>query len=255
MLREILKECFMPVGVGGGIQTIEQISELLNVGADKVVIKSSAIRKTQLVSEAVRIFGAQCICIAVDIVNTANGYTVYDLDNSGITLAEFMRRMNDQGAGEFMVTAVERDGTMSGFHALEAGKHLSSGDLVRLAKKEYITIGVKEKMGNIIHKVSPGPIKRLVSKISEKIHLMSNQMTSWKMVPFKHFNMDFLSCSADLMFESSLVGFWFCIQRNRRQANLVKKSKQTSKNGIKHSSSFNYGGKQKKFWKNWRKWA
>jgi cyclase len=115
MLREILKECFMPVGVGGGIQTIEQISELLNVGADKVVIKSSAIRKTQLVSEAVRIFGAQCICVAVDIVNTANGYTVYDLDNSGITLAEFMRRMNDQGAGEFMVTAVERDGTMSGF--------------------------------------------------------------------------------------------------------------------------------------------
>jgi hypothetical protein len=126
--------------------------------------------------------------------------------------AKIRIRMWKRSKGQILLSAKSVDLVLQeeveGFHALESGKHLSSGDLVRLAKKDYITIGVKEKMGNIIYKVSPGPIKRLVSKLSEKIHLMSNQMTSWKMDPFKHFNMDFLSCSADLMYESRhiLVG-------------------------------------------------
>jgi imidazole glycerol-phosphate synthase subunit HisF len=115
MLKEILKECFMPVGVGGGIQTLEQISELLSVGADKVVIKASAIRNPQFINEAVRIFGAQCICVAVDVKRIDEKYVLFDIDNSQLPIEDFFNRMNDMGAGEYMVTSVLRDGTMSGF--------------------------------------------------------------------------------------------------------------------------------------------
>jgi cyclase len=115
MLREILKECFMPVGVGGGIQTLEQISELLNVGADKVIIKSSAIRNPQLINDAVKVFGAQCICIAVDVEKIDGKYVLFDIDNSRLPIERFFTQMNDMGAGEYMVTSVLRDGTMSGF--------------------------------------------------------------------------------------------------------------------------------------------
>jgi hypothetical protein len=105
---------------------------------------------------------------------------VEDTRKEEIAMAAKIRiRMWKRSKGQILLSAKPVDLVLQeeveGFHALESGKHLSSGDLVRLAKKDYITIGVKEKMGNIIYKVSPGPIKRLVSKLSEKIHLLSNQ--------------------------------------------------------------------------------
>lgn len=152
MLREILKECFMPVGVGGGIQTLEQISDLLNVGADKVVIKSSAIRKPSFVSEAVRIFGAQCICIAVDVIKTEQGYLIFDLDNSNRSLADFMQQMNDQGAGEYMVTAVHRDGTMEGFDGNLAREVLA------LTKQPVIMAGGAGKPADYVDLFTEAPV-------------------------------------------------------------------------------------------------
>ena len=115
MLREILKECFMPVGIGGGISTLEHISELLTVGADKVVIKTAAIRNPNFIGDAVKIFGAQCICIAVDVTEIDGAYHVYDLGSPPLGLDDFIKQMNDQGVGEYMVTAVQNDGTMLGF--------------------------------------------------------------------------------------------------------------------------------------------
>mgnify|MGYP001397649905 CR=1 FL=1 len=66
IVKEVLKVCYMPVAVGGGVRSIEQISELLKIGADKIVIKSAAIINPKFIEEAVNIFGSQCICIAVD---------------------------------------------------------------------------------------------------------------------------------------------------------------------------------------------
>jgi cyclase len=115
MLKEILKECFMPVGVGGGIQNIQQISDLLSVGADKVVLKSLALRNPAVVRESVQTFGAQCICVAVDVMRTEGRYYIHNDAGIEITLHDFLKRMSDVGVGEYMVTSTGHDGMMSGF--------------------------------------------------------------------------------------------------------------------------------------------
>lgn len=115
ILKEILKECFMPVGVGGGIGSVAQISELLAVGADKVVVKSLALTDPAVVREAVQTFGAQCICVAVDVVRRDGRYLIHNDIGAEIALAEFLARMDEIGVGEYMVTSVEYDGGMDGF--------------------------------------------------------------------------------------------------------------------------------------------
>ena len=78
-----------------------------------------------------------------------------------------------------------------GFHDLEPGKYLSTADLVKLAKKDIILIGVKEKLGNIVYIVSSHPLKKLVTKLAERVHKMSNEMESWKMDPYLQYDLDF----------------------------------------------------------------
>ncbi len=115
MLKEILKECFMPVGVGGGINTIQQISDLLSVGADKVIIKSLALSNPDVLEESVRIFGSQCICVAIDVKQINLKYCIYHEGAHQITLDDFIKRMEDAGVGEYMITSTEHDGVMAGF--------------------------------------------------------------------------------------------------------------------------------------------
>ena len=115
IVKDVLKECYMPVAVGGGIKTIAQISELLKIGADKVVIKSAALSDPAFIKSAVDTFGAQCICIAVDVKRENETYLISHSGNNQILAADFISRMNDLNVGELMVTAVARDGEMSGY--------------------------------------------------------------------------------------------------------------------------------------------
>lgn len=115
LIAEVIKECYMPVAIGGGIETIEDINSLLKIGADKVVIKTKALQEKDFIKEAVSFFGSQCICIAVDAFHTPNGYMIHNKMNLDISLHQFITDMIACNVGEFVVNSVDRDGLMNGF--------------------------------------------------------------------------------------------------------------------------------------------
>lgn len=115
LVKEVIKECYMPVSIGGGIQTIDQINDLLKIGADKVVIKSKALTDKKFLKEAINFFGSQCICISVDVLFVNNNYLIYNDLGLKIFLEEFITEMSLINAGEFLVNSVNNDGVMNGF--------------------------------------------------------------------------------------------------------------------------------------------
>lgn len=115
LVADVIKECYMPVAIGGGIETIEDINNLLKIGADKVVIKSNAITDRAFIKEAVNFFGSQCITIALDVTKSADGYKIHNDLNIDLDLNTFIRQMEDCEVGEFVLNSVDNDGMMCGF--------------------------------------------------------------------------------------------------------------------------------------------
>lgn len=121
------EHCFMPVTVGGGVRTIEDIRKLLLAGADKVAINSAAVKDPDFIARAADKFGNQCIVVSVDAKQrrgqSVGGdnrteweiYTHGGRKPTGIDAVEFAARMVERGAGELLVTSMDRDGTKSGF--------------------------------------------------------------------------------------------------------------------------------------------
>jgi len=112
---------FMPLTVGGGIRTVEDIRALLNAGADKVSINSAAVKRPELIREAAERFGAQCIVVAIDAKRVGEAplrweiYTHGGRKPTGIDALAWAERMEEYGAGEFLVTSMDRDGTKIGY--------------------------------------------------------------------------------------------------------------------------------------------
>lgn len=115
LIADVIKECYMPVGIGGGIETIDDINALLKIGADKVIIKTKALTDKAFIREAVSFFGSQCISIAVDAYQTPEGYKIHNKLGLDILLNQFIKEMIDCHVGEFVVNSVDRDGLMNGF--------------------------------------------------------------------------------------------------------------------------------------------
>lgn len=113
--RDIIKECFMPVGIGGGIDSIDDINNLLKIGADKVVIKNQALVNPGFIKEAAHFFGSQCITIAVDAKKNGESYKIHNDLGIDITVNDFIHQVQDLGAGEVVITSVDNDGMMKGF--------------------------------------------------------------------------------------------------------------------------------------------
>jgi cyclase len=113
------EHCFMPVTVGGGVRTVEDIRKLLLSGADKVSINTAAVKDPEFVARAADKFGDQCIVVSVDAKNVAPGrweiFTHGGRTPTGIDAVEFAVRSVELGAGELLVTSMDRDGTKSGF--------------------------------------------------------------------------------------------------------------------------------------------
>ena len=113
------EQCFMPLTVGGGVRTIEDIRRLLLAGADKVSINSAAVARPAFVREAAEKYGDQCIVVAIDARQTAPGrwevFTHGGRKPTGLDAVEWARRMAESGAGEILLTSMDRDGTRSGF--------------------------------------------------------------------------------------------------------------------------------------------
>lgn len=116
---EIADECFMPLTVGGGVRKVEEVRRLLEVGADKVAINTASVRNPDLIRLAAKEFGSQCIVVSIDVKHTANGkYEVFT--HSGTETAEkdpitIARQVEALGAGEILLTSIDRDGTMAGY--------------------------------------------------------------------------------------------------------------------------------------------
>ncbi len=113
------ERCFMPLTVGGGVRTLEDMRRLLLAGADKVSIMTAAVRRPALVAEAAEKFGSQCIVIAIDAKRVASDrfevFTHGGREPTGIDAVQWAREVAAAGAGEILLTSMDRDGTREGF--------------------------------------------------------------------------------------------------------------------------------------------
>ena len=122
-VEQIAENVFIPLTVGGGIRTVDDIRTMLNAGADKVSINTAAIHNPELVREAAQRFGSQCIVVAIDAkrVDDVDGEARYEIFThggrkpTGIDAVAWARKMAELGAGEILLTSMDRDGTMNGF--------------------------------------------------------------------------------------------------------------------------------------------
>lgn len=119
MVSEVAETCSIPFTVGGGVRTNDDIRKLLLAGADKVGINTAAVKRPEFVREAAEKFGSQCIVVAVDAKTVAPGkyeiFTHGGRNATGIDAVQWAQRMADYGAGEILLTSMDRDGTGKGF--------------------------------------------------------------------------------------------------------------------------------------------
>jgi len=118
VVRAVAERVFMPFTVGGGIRDIEDIRNLLLAGADKVSINTAAVKNPELIKESALRFGSQCIVVAIDAKRSQKGWEVYihgGRTPTGIDVIEWAKRVESLGAGEILLTSMDKDGTKSGF--------------------------------------------------------------------------------------------------------------------------------------------
>ena len=120
VVNRTAEQCFMPLTVGGGVRTTEDIRKLLLAGADKASINTAAVHNPEFVQEAAQKFGSQCIVVAIDAKTVAPGkfeiFTHGGRKPTGIDAVEWAERMASYGAGEILLTSMDRDGTKQGFN-------------------------------------------------------------------------------------------------------------------------------------------
>ena len=121
VVEQVAGEIFIPLTVGGGIRTLDDIRRMLNAGADKVSINSAAVARPEFVREAAERFGSQCIVVAIDAKQVTSDPKVWEIFThggrkpTGLDAIKWARRMVELGAGEILLTSMDRDGTKSGF--------------------------------------------------------------------------------------------------------------------------------------------
>jgi cyclase len=147
VVEKTSKKCFVPLTVGGGVKSVDDINKLLNCGADKVSINTAAVQNSEVVVESSRKFGSQCIVVAIDAKKNSDNWEIYThggRNNTGINAVEFAKKMESSGAGELLVTSMDRDGTQVGYD-LELMSKISS--------KVNIPIIASGGVGNLDHLV------------------------------------------------------------------------------------------------------
>lgn len=119
IIEAVAAQVFIPLTVGGGVRVVEDVRRLLNAGADKVSMNTSAVTNPQLVADAAKKYGSQCIVVAIDAKQVApNVWQVYThggRNETGLDVVEWARKLEHLGAGEILLTSMNKDGTKSGF--------------------------------------------------------------------------------------------------------------------------------------------
>ena len=148
VVKETSKKCFVPLTVGGGIRTIDDIRNLLLAGADKVSINTAAVKDINFVKEASKKFGTQCMVIAVDAKKVSEGkweiFTHGGREKTGIDAIDFSKKAEANGAGEILLTSMDKDGTKNGYD-LEL--------LSKITKSVSIPVIASGGVGNLDHLV------------------------------------------------------------------------------------------------------
>ena len=148
VVRKTAEQCFMPLTVGGGVRTEEDVRNLLLAGADKVSVMTAAVKRPELVRELAEKFGSQCIVVAIDAKQVGpDKYEVFTHGGrkpTGIDAVEYARKVAEYGAGEILLTSMDRDGTKQGFNI----------DLTRaIADAVTIPVIASGGVGNLDHLV------------------------------------------------------------------------------------------------------
>lgn len=118
IIEQVASQVFIPLTVGGGVRAVEDVRNLLNAGADKVSINTSAVINPQLVADAAGRFGSQCIVVAIDAKRVGEHWEVFTHGGrkpTGLNAVEWAKKMVGLGAGELLLTSMDKDGTKSGF--------------------------------------------------------------------------------------------------------------------------------------------
>ena len=118
VVKETSKKCFVPLTVGGGVRSVDDINKLLNCGADKVSINTAAVQNPSVVIDSSKKFGSQCIVVAIDAKKNNESWEIFThggRNSTGIDAIDFAILMEKNGAGELLVTSMDRDGTQKGY--------------------------------------------------------------------------------------------------------------------------------------------
>ena len=118
VVKDTSKKCFVPLTVGGGVRSVEDISKLLNCGADKVSINTAAVQNSKVVIDSSKKFGSQCIVVAIDAKQNGKNWEIFThggRNSTGIDAIEYAKKIEECGAGELLVTSMDRDGTQVGY--------------------------------------------------------------------------------------------------------------------------------------------
>jgi imidazole glycerol-phosphate synthase subunit HisF len=141
------KKCFVPLTVGGGVRSVEDINKLLNCGADKVSINTAAAQNPEIIIESSKKFGSQCIVVAIDAKKNDDKWEVFThggRNNTEMNAIDFAKKIEDAGAGELLVTSMDRDGTQVGYDI----------DLIsKISSKVNIPVIASGGVGNLDHLV------------------------------------------------------------------------------------------------------
>ena len=139
------KKCFVPLTVGGGIRSVEDINKLLNCGADKVSINTAAVQDSKVIEDSAKKFGSQCIVVAIDAKKDGDKWKIFThggRNKTEIDVIEFAKKMEESGAGELLATSMDRDGTQDGYDI----------DLIsKISSKVNIPVIASGGVGNLDH--------------------------------------------------------------------------------------------------------
>jgi len=147
VVEQTSKKCFVPLTVGGGIRSIEDINKLLNCGADKVSINTAAVQNSKVVIDSSKKFGSQCIVVAIDAKKNGKNWEIFThggRNSTGIDAIVYANKMEECGAGELLITSMDRDGTQVGYD-IELMSNISS--------KVNIPVIASGGVGNLNHLV------------------------------------------------------------------------------------------------------